>query len=82
MVITAVISARTMKRYATKAQQVVLAAAIFDNQGRILVSPEGLLPSEKITETFPQRVRPARPRAQASFPVYAKVLTGHPLDAR
>ena len=45
-----------MKGYAAKAQQIVLAAAVFDKQGRILVTPEGLLPSEKITETFPQKV--------------------------
>lgn len=55
MIATAVISARTMKGYAAKAQQIVLAVAIFDGHGRILVSPEGLLPSEKITESFPQR---------------------------
>lgn len=41
-----------MKRSAQKAQQVVLAVAVFDKQGRLLVSPDGLLPSEKITETF------------------------------
>ncbi|CAK7274737.1 hypothetical protein SEPCBS119000_006326 [Sporothrix epigloea] len=43
---------QVMKRSAQKAQQVVLAVAIFDNHGRLLVSPDGLLPSEKITETF------------------------------
>ncbi|OIW27762.1 hypothetical protein CONLIGDRAFT_542746, partial [Coniochaeta ligniaria NRRL 30616] len=45
-------TARLMSRYASKAQQVVLATAIFDKQGRVLVSPEGLLPSEKITDSF------------------------------
>ncbi|KAB5583340.1 hypothetical protein GE09DRAFT_1247614 [Coniochaeta sp. 2T2.1] len=45
-------TARLMVRYASKAQQVVLATAIFDRQGRVLVSPEGLLPSEKITDSF------------------------------
>ncbi|CAK7225122.1 hypothetical protein SCUCBS95973_005752 [Sporothrix curviconia] len=43
---------QVMKRSAQKAQQVVLAVAIFDKYGRLLVSPDGLLPSEKITETF------------------------------
>ncbi|CAK7216033.1 hypothetical protein SBRCBS47491_002693 [Sporothrix bragantina] len=43
---------QVMKRSAQKAQQVVLAVAIFDKHGRLLVSPDGLLPSEKITETF------------------------------
>ncbi|KAI1419362.1 hypothetical protein F5Y12DRAFT_794005 [Xylaria sp. FL1777] len=37
---------------ASKARHVVLAAAIFDRAGRILVSPEGLVPSEKITDTY------------------------------
>ena len=56
MIVTAILTARTMKGYAAKAEQIVLAAAVFDRHGRILVSPEGLLPSEKITETFPQKV--------------------------
>ncbi|KAI0802295.1 hypothetical protein GGR55DRAFT_683390 [Xylaria sp. FL0064] len=37
---------------AKKARHVVLAAAVFDRAGRILVSPDGLLPSEKITDTY------------------------------
>lgn len=45
-------TAHTMKRYACKAQQIVLAAAVFDKNGRVLVSPDGLLPSEKITDSF------------------------------
>ncbi|ROW06595.1 hypothetical protein VMCG_04450 [Cytospora schulzeri] len=45
-------TARTMKRYASKAQQIVLAAAVFDRHGRVLVSPDGVLPSEKVTDSF------------------------------
>jgi hypothetical protein len=48
----AVYTAHIMRRYASKAQQVVLAMAIFDKQGRILVNPDGLIPTEKITDTF------------------------------
>lgn len=48
----AVTTNQVMKRSAQKAQQVVLAVALFDKHGRLLVSPDGLLPSEKITETF------------------------------
>lgn len=48
----AMYTARIMQRYASKAQQVVLAAAIFDRHGRVLVSTDGLLPSEKITDAF------------------------------
>lgn len=56
MIGAAVWSAHTMKGYATKAQQIALAAAVFDKNGRILVTPEGLLPSETITDTFPQKM--------------------------
>lgn len=48
----AVTTNQVMKRSAQKAQQVVLAVALFDKHGRLLVSPDGLLPSEKITDTF------------------------------
>ncbi|KAK8024359.1 hypothetical protein PG993_012425 [Apiospora rasikravindrae] len=55
MLLVAVLTARTKRKYANKAQLVTLAAAVFDKQGRILVSPDGLLPSEKITDAFPQK---------------------------
>lgn len=42
--------------YANKSQQVVLAAAVFDDRGRIMVSQEGFLPSEVITDTFLPKV--------------------------
>ncbi|KAI0385317.1 FAD dependent oxidoreductase-domain-containing protein [Hypomontagnella monticulosa] len=45
------------RRNTIKAQQVVLAAAVFDWSGRILVSPEGMLPSEKITDTYVERTQ-------------------------
>ncbi|KAI1803800.1 hypothetical protein F4811DRAFT_553449 [Daldinia bambusicola] len=46
---------RVSRRNASKAQQIVLAAAIFDKSGRILVNPDGLLPSEKITDTYVEK---------------------------
>ncbi|KAH7018850.1 hypothetical protein EDB80DRAFT_818840 [Ilyonectria destructans] len=55
MITTAICTAQTRKRYAAKAQQIILAAAVFDDQGRILVNPDGLLPSQTITEVFPQK---------------------------
>lgn len=61
MFATAVLSAKTRKSYATKSQQVVLASAVFDKEGRIMVTPDGLIPSEKITQTFPQKVGPKSP---------------------
>ncbi|KAI1495256.1 hypothetical protein F5X96DRAFT_675847 [Biscogniauxia mediterranea] len=51
----AVYVTRRMRRYANKAQQVVLAAAVFDKAGRILVNPDGLVPSEKITDTYVEK---------------------------
>jgi hypothetical protein len=44
------------KKVAEQAQQVVLAAFIRDESGKVLVTPEGLLPSQKITRKFNQRV--------------------------
>ncbi|KAK7946869.1 Mhyt domain signaling [Apiospora aurea] len=55
MLLAAALTVRTKRKYANKAQLVTLAAAVFDKQGRILVSPDGLLPSEKITDAFPQK---------------------------
>ena len=49
-------SARIRKGYASKAQRIILAAIVSDSQGRILVTPDGLLPSEEITDTFLQKV--------------------------
>ncbi|RFU36173.1 hypothetical protein B7463_g155, partial [Scytalidium lignicola] len=40
---------------ADRAQKVSLAAAYFDPDGRLMVSPEGLLPSRKITDAFIER---------------------------
>ena len=40
-----------------RAQQVVLAIATFDAEGRLLVSQSGLMPCQTITQQFHQRVR-------------------------
>jgi hypothetical protein len=47
---------RRRAQFAGRAQQVVLAAAIFDKDGKLMVTPEGLLPSQKITNSFNERV--------------------------
>ncbi|KAH8197373.1 hypothetical protein TruAng_008466 [Truncatella angustata] len=52
MAATAIYTNHIMRRYADKAQHVVLAAAVFDQTGCILVNPDGLLPSERITDTY------------------------------
>lgn len=45
-----------MIRAARRAEQVVLAAAIFDDQGRICVTHEGYLPKRKIANSWFERV--------------------------
>ncbi|RCI16766.1 hypothetical protein L249_1710 [Ophiocordyceps polyrhachis-furcata BCC 54312] len=40
------------REYASKSQQVVLAAAVFDDKGRIMVNQEGFVPTEVVTDTF------------------------------
>lgn len=55
LVILSVIGQRSRKRSADRAQQVVLACATFDPEGRIMVTPEGLLPCRKITDSYNER---------------------------
>ncbi|KAF2142429.1 uncharacterized protein K452DRAFT_226953 [Aplosporella prunicola CBS 121167] len=46
---------RRKKQLADRAQHVVLASVTFDMEGKILVTQEGLLPSQKITRKYNQR---------------------------
>ncbi|XWW98907.1 hypothetical protein V2A60_006911 [Cordyceps javanica] len=48
----AVYSIIIKRSYASRAQQVVLAVAVFDKRGRILVTKEGLLPTEVVTDSL------------------------------
>ncbi|KAL8884088.1 MAG: hypothetical protein Q9215_007786 [Flavoplaca cf. flavocitrina] len=48
----AVIGQRVKSRSAHQAQQVVLASVVFDPDGKLLVTPEGTLPSRKIAKTY------------------------------
>jgi hypothetical protein len=50
------IKQREGRRLRDRAQQVVLAVATFDEKGRVLVTPSGLLPCQTITRQFHQRV--------------------------
>ncbi|PHH86417.1 hypothetical protein CDD83_10276 [Cordyceps sp. RAO-2017] len=52
MIISIIYSHWIKSDYAKKARKVALAAAVFDERGRIMVSQEGLLPSEVITDKF------------------------------
>ncbi|KAG6014805.1 hypothetical protein E4U41_004759, partial [Claviceps citrina] len=48
----AIYSGWVRRDYASKSQQVVLAAGVFDDKGRIMVTQEGYLPSEVVTDAF------------------------------
>ncbi|KAF5714433.1 signaling ykoW [Fusarium mundagurra] len=49
---SAILHARNIRRSALRAQQITLATAIFDNGGRILVDPDGCIPSTVVTDSF------------------------------
>lgn len=51
----AFLTQRRKKQLADRAQHVVLASVTFDHDGKILVTQEGLLPSQKITKQYNQR---------------------------
>ncbi|KAG9255851.1 uncharacterized protein F5Z01DRAFT_619059 [Emericellopsis atlantica] len=46
------LKARSMRKSARTAQQINLAAAVFDKQGRVLVDTNGLMPSMVVTDSF------------------------------
>ncbi|KAL7955583.1 hypothetical protein V8C34DRAFT_307301 [Trichoderma compactum] len=48
----AIYSSWVRRDYASKSQQVVLAAGVFDDKGRIMVSQDRYLPSEVVTDTY------------------------------
>ncbi|PTB39435.1 uncharacterized protein TrAFT101_007779 [Trichoderma asperellum] len=48
----AIYSSWVRRDYARKSQKVVLAAGVFDDRGRIMVSQDGYLPSEVVTDTY------------------------------
>ena len=51
-----VFRARNRGKSAQRAQQVTLGAAVFDSHGRILVDPDGLIPSTVVTDSFLEKV--------------------------
>ncbi|KAI0394572.1 hypothetical protein F5Y17DRAFT_246419 [Xylariaceae sp. FL0594] len=57
LIVTGVVlhGTRVVRSNASKARQVALAVAVFDRSGRILVTHGGLLPSEKVTDTYIER---------------------------
>ncbi|KAK4235834.1 hypothetical protein C8A03DRAFT_36313 [Achaetomium macrosporum] len=55
----AIYSARVRKGYADRARTITLASAVFDEHGRVMVTPDGFLPSEVVTRTFLQKTQNA-----------------------
>lgn len=53
---SAIIRARNMRKSALRAQQVTLGAAVFDKGGRILIDPDGFIPSTVVTDSFLEKV--------------------------
>ncbi|CAM1509228.1 Fc.00g029670.m01.CDS01 [Cosmosporella sp. VM-42] len=49
---SAILRARNMRKSASRAQQITLGAAIFDKDGKILVDPDGFIPSTVVTDSF------------------------------
>ena len=60
LITLAMIGQRQRRRSADRAQQVVLACATFDMEGKLMVTSDGLLPCRKITNTYLERVRTLR----------------------
>lgn len=52
----AIIANRREKITRNRAQQIVLACAYFDDSGRVMVTPEGYLPSQKVTNQYIEKV--------------------------
>ena len=52
LLIVVIIRGKKIRRTRTRAQQLVLACAYFDDHGRVMVTPEGALPCHKITNRF------------------------------
>ncbi|KAI9806178.1 MAG: hypothetical protein M1825_006293 [Sarcosagium campestre] len=52
LAVMAFLAHKKKRTSASKAQQVVLASITFDPDGRLLVTPEGILPSQQITSSY------------------------------
>ncbi|CZR66694.1 related to MHYT domain signalling protein [Phialocephala subalpina] len=55
LIVLATLAQRRMARSADGAQHIILASATFDQNGRLMVTPEGLLPSQKVTNSHDER---------------------------
>jgi hypothetical protein len=57
MLLVALIAGYKRKRGRSRAQQLVLACGYFDEAGRIMVTTEGALPTQKIASHYVDKVR-------------------------
>lgn len=65
--VSAILRARNMRRMALRAQQITLAAAIFDKGGRILVDPDGYILNTVVTDSFLEKVRSLEPGYRVKY---------------
>jgi hypothetical protein len=56
LLVAAFIRGRNKHTAKIKAQRLVLACAYFDEEGKLMVTQEGTLPSEKITNHYVEKV--------------------------
>ncbi|KAG7407140.1 Signaling protein YkoW [Fusarium oxysporum f. sp. rapae] len=56
IIISTIIRIRNLRKSAFRAQKVTLGIAVFDKSGRILVDPDGLIPSTVITDSLLEKV--------------------------
>jgi hypothetical protein len=56
LTVVAIFGQRSRKQSASQAQQVVLSCAVWDPDGRLLVTPAGLLPCQKISNSSWEKV--------------------------
>jgi hypothetical protein len=55
----ALAAGRTARNRKNRAQKVVLASAIFDPEGRIMLTTDGMFPCREITDSYHERVPPS-----------------------
>jgi hypothetical protein len=58
LLVAAIIRGRKIRTTRIRAQRLTLACAYFDEHGQLMVTQDGLLPSEKITNHYVEKVSP------------------------
>lgn len=47
---------KSRSRQHNRAQKIILASATFDGEGRLMVLPDGMMPTKEITDSFREKV--------------------------